>query len=105
MTPTDAVRAALTKAERDEIDTLGWATYWFDGYAPARSNKALRSLIDRGLAREIGMVNLRDGDGWTVTRKDGSEVMRPGYTLTDAGVEATEAYWRDKIKKEGRGHV
>lgn len=95
----------LTKAERNELATLGWATYWFDGYCPIRSNKALRSIIAKGLVRELGMVNLCDGDGFSETRKDGSEIMRAGYTLTDDGVEATDPYWRDKIKKEGRRHV
>ena len=101
--PAEALR--LTKAERAELDSLGWATYWFDGYCPARPNRHLRRLVDLRLARSVGVVNLCDGDGGWVTRKDGSEVMREGWTLTDAGVEATDPYWRDKIKKEGRRNI
>lgn len=102
MTPRAETGPGLTKPLAAALSSVGWGTYWFGGLAPRRSNCHLRALIERGLVVAQGPVVLCDGDGFSVTRRDGSEVIREGYALTDAGVEACDD-WREKIKKEGRG--
>lgn len=94
----------MTKQEMDQLDAVGWGTYWFGSLAtPKRDgNMALRSLVTRGLVERVGFVDLCDGDGFQMRDVRGYDRQSMGWKLTDAGVAACEG-WRDRIRTQGRG--
>lgn len=59
-----------------------WAGVTIGGHSPSR---LVRELEAAGLLKDEGMLVVDDGDGYGVTNADGSERMRRGYSVTDAG--------------------
>jgi hypothetical protein len=69
--------------EYGRLQTLAWGEEHFGSLMTNRQfpRRAMRRLVERGLARSVGVVEACDDDGFRLTPSR----WREGFVLTDAG--------------------
>jgi hypothetical protein len=76
----------LARAEFNRLETLEWGEKHFGSLATGRAfpRRVMLRLVSRGLVRSVGLVELCDDDGFTIS----PQRLGEGYVMTDAGRKA-----------------
>lgn len=85
-----AATPQVAPRDLDRLETVDWGEQSFGSLVTSRSvpRRAMLRLVERGLVRSVGDVELCDDDGFVVD----SGRTREGFVLTDAGREALQAH-------------
>lgn len=82
---------SLTKKQIEYLSNVHWAERHFGSYAP-RGSIHLKSLVEKGLVKSVGVVCLCDEDGGIKE----PERYREGFVLTEDGNKVLDGNDEDK---------
>jgi hypothetical protein len=78
----------VTPKQDDAMASIAWGMHYFGSLVTNRqfTRAMARALVKKGLAESVGIVDLCDGDGFTVQHD-----AREGFVLTERGLACVEA--------------